>query len=83
MKERPDSESKEAGKDAESDEEVKKGSKKELPGGLQHKNHVGEFYFFKLIWRRSWNLFKCVLHLGRSGGRMVAYKVLKSFGRFE
>ena len=35
-KERPDSESKEARKDAESDKEVKKGGEEKLPGGTQH-----------------------------------------------
>ena len=49
--ERPDSEPKEAGKDAESDEEIKKGGEKELPGASQNQNQVGEFYFVKLVWR--------------------------------
>ena len=47
----PDSEPKQAGKDAESDEEVEKGGEKELPGALQNQNQVREFYFFKLVWR--------------------------------
>ena len=50
-KQTPDSESKEAGEDAESDKEVKKGSEKKLPGFLQNQNQVREFYFFKLVWR--------------------------------
>ena len=48
--ERPDSESKEAGEDTESDKEVKKGGEKKLPGFLHNQNQVREFYFLKLVW---------------------------------
>ena len=59
--ERPDSEAKEAGKDAESDEEVEEGGEKELPGVSQNQNQVRELYFLKLVCRFDLETFSNVL----------------------
>ena len=44
---RPDSESKETGKDTEGDEEVEEGGKEEVPGGSQHQHQVWELNLFQ------------------------------------
>ena len=44
---RPDSESKETGKDTEGDEEIEEGGKEEVPGGFQHQHQVRELNFFQ------------------------------------